>query len=225
MTIPVTFDADSASIRDSMSAIARGTASAAFAVTTDGLLVGVVTDGDIRRALLDGAALSDPVKPFIGSNPIVAKVTDSRASVLDMMQARAISQLPIVDKRGQLVAVHLLRELLGRIDRSNMALILAGGRGTRLLPVTNAIPKPMVRVAGKPILERLVNHLLGFGISEIVISVGHLGEVIEGHFGDGSQFGCEITYLREDPVNPLGTGGPLGSLSRQIGRASCRERV
>ena len=214
VTLLVTFNADSASIRDAMAAIARGTASAAFAVTTDGLLVGVVTDGDIRRALLDGAALSDPVKPFIGSNPIVAKVTDSRASVLDMMQARAISQLPIVNKQGQLVAVHLLRELLGRIDRSNMALILAGGRGTRLLPITNALPKPMVRVAGKPILERLVNHLLGFGISEIVISVGHLGEVIEGHFGDGSQFGCEITYLREDPVNPLGTAGPLGSLSR-----------
>ena len=214
MTLLVTFNADSASIRDAMAAIACGTASAAFAVTTDGLLIGVVTDGDIRRALLDGAALSDPVKPFIGSNPIVAKATDSRATVLDMMQARAISQVPIVNDAGQLVAVHLLRELLGRIDRPNMALILAGGRGTRLLPTTNAIPKPMVPVAGKPILERLVNHLLGFGISKIVISVGHLGEVIEGHFGDGFQFGCEITYLREDPVNPLGTGGPLGSVSR-----------
>ena len=214
MTLPVTFDAESASIRDAMAAIARGAASAAFAVTTDELLVGVVTDGDMRGALLGGALLSDSVKPFIRSHPIVAKAIDSRATVLDMMQAKAIAQIPIVNDAGQLVAVHLLRELLGRIDRPNMALILAGGRGTRLLPTTSSLPKPMVPVAGRPILERLVNHLSGYGISHIVISVGHLGNVIEDHFGDGSQFGCEIIYLREDPENPLGTGGPLGSLSK-----------
>jgi dTDP-glucose pyrophosphorylase len=214
LSISIVFDADSASILDVMSAIGRGVAGAAFAVTADDLLVGVVTDGDIRRALLDGALLSDPVKPFIRGNALVAKSADSRASILDLMQARAISQVPIVDEKGQLVAVHLLRELLGRIDRPNMAMILAGGRGTRLLPTTSSLPKPMVSVAGKPILERLVNHLLGFGISRIALSVGYLGDVITDHFGDGSQFGCEITYLWEDPENPLGTGGPLGSLSK-----------
>ena len=122
-----------------MSAIAKGVAGAAFAVGPDDLLVGVVTDGDIRRALLDGALLTDPVKPFIRSNVLVAKSADSRASILDLMQARAISQVPVVNDEGQLVAVHLLRELLGRIDRPNMALILAGGRGSRLLPITNAV--------------------------------------------------------------------------------------
>jgi dTDP-glucose pyrophosphorylase len=212
--LPITFSEESASILDAMGAIARGVAGAAFAVTTDDLLVGVVTDGDIRRALLDGALLSDPVKPFIRTNALVAKSADSRASILDLMQARAISQIPIVNDEGQLVAVHLLRELLGRIDRPNMALILAGGRGTRLGPITNSLPKSMVTVAGKPILERLVNHISGFGISRIALSVGHLGDVIVDHFGDGSQFGCEITYLWEDPENPLGTGGPLGSLSK-----------
>jgi NDP-sugar pyrophosphorylase family protein len=176
--------------------------------------VGVVTDGDIRRALLEGARMSDPIKPHIRRHPVVAKSSDSRSSILDMMQARMVSQVPIVNEQGQLVAVHLLRELLGRIDRPNMALILAGGKGSRLLPVTKALPKPMVPVAGRPILERLVNHLSGFGINRIVLSIGHLGEVITDHFGDGSQFGCDITYLREDPVNPLGTGGPLGSLSK-----------
>ena len=214
MRLPITFSEESASIRDAMSAIAKGVAGAAFAVGPDDLLVGVVTDGDIRRALLDGALLTDPVKPFIRSNVLVAKSADSRASILDLMQARAISQVPIVNDEGRLVAVHLLRELLGRIDRPNMALILAGGRGTRLLPATSSLPKPMVPVAGRPILERLVNHLSGFGISHIVISVGHLGDVIANHFGDGSQFGCEITYMWEDPANPLGTGGPLGSLSK-----------
>ena len=214
MPLSIIFDADSASILDAMAAIDRGAASAAFAVTTDNFLVGVITDGDIRRALLEGARISDPVRPHIQVNPVVARDTDSRISILELMQSRAIWQIPVVNEKGHLVAVHLLRELLGRIDRPNMALILAGGKGTRLLPTTTSLPKPMVPVAGKPILERLVNHLSGFGISHIVLSIGHLGEVIEGHFGDGSQFGCHITYLREDPSNPLGTGGPLGSLSK-----------
>lgn len=214
MRLPITFSEESASILDAMSAIDRGVAGAAFAVAAGDLLVGVVTDGDIRRALLRGALLSDPVKPFIRSSPFVAKSADSRAFILDLMQARAISQVPVVNDEGQLVAVHLLRELLGRIDRPNMALILAGGRGTRLGPITNSLPKPMVPVAGRPILERLVNHISGFGISRIALSVGHLGDVIADHFGDGSQFGCEITYLSEDPENPLGTGAPLGSLSK-----------
>jgi dTDP-glucose pyrophosphorylase len=214
LSLSIVFDADSASILDAMAAIDRGSASAAFAVTNDDFLVGVVTDGDIRRAMLEGARISDPVKPYIQVNPVVARDTDSRTTVLDLMQSRVIWQIPVVNEAGQLVAVHLLRELLGRIDRPNTALILAGGRGTRLGPITNSFPKPMVSVAGRPILERLVNHLSGFGISRIVISVGHLGEVIEGHFGDGFQFGCDITYLREDPANPLGTGGPLGSLSK-----------
>ncbi len=210
----IVFDADSASILDAMIAIDQGSASAAFAVTTGEKLAGIVTDGDIRRALLRGARISDPIRPHIQVNPVVAKDTDSRNAILDLMQAREIWQIPVVNEGGKLVAVHLLRELLGRVDRPNVALILAGGRGARLGPITNSLPKPMVSVAGKPILERLVNHLLGFGISHIVISVGHLGDVIEDHFGDGSQFGCEITYLWEDPENPLGTGGPLGGLSK-----------
>ncbi|MDE0975218.1 MAG: sugar phosphate nucleotidyltransferase [Candidatus Nanopelagicales bacterium] len=214
MPLTIVFDAESASLLDAMAAIDRGTASAAFAVTTNDVLVGVVTDGDIRRALLRGVEVSDPVKPHIQLDPVVARDTESRSAILELMQARAIWQIPVVNEEGQLVAVHLLRELLGRIDRPNMALILAGGTGTRLLPTTLSLPKPMVTVAGKPILERLVNHLLGFGISHIVLSVGHLAEVIEGHFGDGSQFGCRITYLREGASNSLGTGGPLGSLSK-----------
>ena len=214
VSLTIIFDADSGSILDAMSAIDRGSASAAFAVSAKDVLVGVVTDGDIRRALLGGARMSDPVKPYLQINPVVARETESRTAILELMQARVISQIPVVNDVGQLVGVHLLHELLGRIPRPNKALILAGGRGTRLLPTTSSLPKPMVSVAGRPILERIVNHLSGFGISRIVISVGHLGEVIEGHFGDGSQFGCDITYLREDPTNPLGTGGPLGGLSK-----------
>ncbi len=212
MSLPIVFSANSASIQDAMSAISQGSASAAFALTPDNVLVGVVTDGDIRRALLEGARMSDPVTPFIQRSPAVVTEKESRSAVLDLMQARAISQVPVVNSAGQLVGVHLLRELLGRVNRPNVGLILAGGRGTRLLPVTDSLPKPMIPVAGTPILERVLNHLVGFGINRIVLSVGYLGEMIEHHFSDGSRFGCQITYLREDPNSPRGTGGPLASL-------------
>lgn len=211
--LPISFDVESATIRDALRAIQRGSVSAALAVTAENVLVGVVTDGDIRRALLDGSDLSHPVQRFIRRNPVVVAVTESRSSVLDLMHARGISMIPMVDPAGKIAGVHLLQELLGRVERPNLALVLAGGRGTRLQPVTAALPKPMVTVAGRPILERIVNHLVGYGIKRIVLAIGHMGEVIEDHFGDGLQFGCDITYLRENPHNPLGTGGPLGSLS------------
>lgn len=212
MTPSIVFNASNASIQDAMIAISRGSAGAAFALTTDNVLVGVVTDGDVRRALIAGARMLDPIAPFIQRNPAVVTEKESRSAVLDLMQARAIAQIPIVNTAGQLVGVHLLRELLGRVKRSNVAMILAGGRGTRLQPVTNSLPKPMIPVAGTPILERVLNHLVGFGIYKLVLSVGYLGDMIEDHFKDGSRFGCEITYLREDPNVPRGTGGPLANL-------------
>ena len=211
MTLSNTFDADSATIRDAMVAIQNASVSAAFALAGDEVLVGVVTDGDLRRALLEGLAMSDLVKPFIRRNPVVVSAAESRSAVLDLMQSRSITQIPVIDADGHVIGVHLLRELLGRVDRSNVALILAGGRGVRLQPVTDSLPKPMIRVAGTPILERVVNHLVGYGIKRIVLSVGYLGEIIEDHFADGSRFGCEITYLRDNPTSPRGTGGPLSN--------------
>jgi NDP-sugar pyrophosphorylase family protein len=100
----------------------------------------------------------------------------------------------------------------GRRARGNVALILAGGRGTRLMPITESLPKPMIPVAGTPILERVINHLVGFGVTRIVLSIGYLGDKIVDYFDDGSNFGCDITYLEEDPQCPRGTGGPIASL-------------
>ena len=213
MALPMVFHAQSATIRDGIQALQAGGANIALATDDDGVLVGVVTDGDIRRAWLAGHALSDPVAPLLQTAPLTVTPGESRTSVLELMQARGISQVPIVDGLGVLHGVHLVRELLGQNPRPNVALVLAGGRGTRLQPVTNSIPKPMVDVAGRPILERIVTHLVGFGINRIILATGYMGEVIEAHFGDGTQFGCSIDYLRENPERPLGTGGPLAFLS------------
>jgi dTDP-glucose pyrophosphorylase len=199
-----------ASIYDAMFGLGRGAAGIVLVVDGNQRLVGTVTDGDIRRALLDGATLGSPVQAHMQRKFTAVSTAAPRAEVLDLMRARRIEQVPIVDADGKLVGLHVLREIIGSVERPNWAVIMAGGRGERLRPLTDRLPKPMIRVAGKPILERIVLHLVGFGIRDIYISVNYLGEVIRTHFGDGSAFGCRIHYLTED--KPLGTGGALSML-------------
>ena len=201
-----------ASIREVMLRIDRGAVAIALVVGSDGRLVGTVSDGDIRRALLSGAGLDDSAAPFVSRRPVtVSEVTD-RAAVLDLMRARRLNQIPVVDGSGRLIGLHVVRELLGADEKPNLAVVLAGGRGTRLGSLTASTPKPMLPVAGRPILERIVLHLVGSGFTQIYLAVGHLAEQIRRHFGDGSEHGCRIGYLEEDPAEPLGTGGPLRAL-------------
>jgi dTDP-glucose pyrophosphorylase len=201
---------DSGTVREAMTALDRGAGRIALAVAADGRLTGVVTDGDIRRALLAGTTLDDPVWPILTRSYLGVTPADDRADVLELMRARRVSAIPVVDDAGCPVGLHLLHEFLERISRTNWAVIMAGGQGTRLRPLTDTVPKPMLRVAGRPIIERIVLHLVGMGIDRIYISVNYLGDLIETHFGDGSTFGARIEYLRED--RPLGTAGALGLL-------------
>lgn len=205
----LTVDID-ASIRSAMQAIDKGACSIALVVDHQACLVGVVTDGDVRRALLAGAELDSPLGPCVQRHYTWVAPTTSRAEVLDLMRARSLNQVPIVDDAGRVVGLHLLRDIIGGTPRTNWAVIMAGGKGTRLGSITERIPKPMIKVAGRPILERLVLNLVGFGIRTVFLSVNHLAPVIEEHFGNGSKFGCSIHYLKE--TVPLGTGGSLSLL-------------
>ncbi|MEU3274232.1 nucleotidyltransferase family protein [Saccharomonospora sp. NPDC006951] len=198
-----------ASIRSALSTIDRQCVERVFVADADGRLLGSVDQVDITRALLRGTALGAPAYPLMNSPVVSVKPTEGRAEVLDLMRALRLAEIPIVDENGRIVGVHAERELSG-IDRlKNWAVIMAGGRGTRLGALTDHVPKPMLPVAGRPILERLVLHLVGSGIEKIFLSVNYLSKIIEEHFDDGARFGCEIEYLREDPECPLGTGGPL----------------
>jgi NDP-sugar pyrophosphorylase family protein len=143
-------------------------------------------------------------KDFVSTSP-----NETRDQVIDLMRARQIHQVPVVD-RGQVVGLHTLDRLIGNYEKPNVAVLMAGGRGARLHPITDATPKPMLSVAGRPILERLVLHLVGWGIRTVYISINYLGDQIAEHFEDGSRFGCSIEYLRER--DPLGTGGALSML-------------
>lgn len=197
-------------MRDALAALDHSAAGIVLAVDDDGRLVGAATDGDVRRALLQGATLETSVEAALNHHFVSLQRGQTRADALDLMRAHRIDAIPVIDEAGRPVGLHLLHEFLEPVSRSNWAVVMAGGRGTRLRPLTDSLPKPMLRVAGRPILERVVLHLIGYGIKRIFISVNYLGEIIEGHFGDGAAFGASIDYLRE--AEPLGTAGALGLL-------------
>ena len=199
-----------ATLREAITAIGAGSASICLLLDADRRLVATLSDGDVRRAFVGGATLESSARSWAKSGPATVPVGTDRSAVLDLMQALTLPQIPEVDADGRVVRLHLLKEIVGGPRRTNRAIILAGGRGTRLRSVTGDLPKPMVPVAGRPILERLVLHLVGSGITSVTLAVGHGADVIEQHFGDGSAFGCAITYLRED--EPRGTAGPLRGL-------------
>lgn len=175
-------------------------------------LIGTISDGDIRRALLKGYGLETPVDPHIKRNCLSVPPAMSRNEVLDIMQARWIEQVPVVDKNGKVIGLHLIHELLGAVKRPNWAVIMAGGEGKRLRPLTEKIPKPMIKVAGRPILERLILLFVSYGIRRIFLAVNYMAHVIEDYFEDGSRCGCSIQYLREK--KPLGSGGALSLLPK-----------
>ena len=203
-------DAD-ATLMEALQVIDRGAESIAFVCDRDLRVIGSLSDGDARRALLAGASLTDRcLRATMRADFAFVAPSVGRAEVLDIMRARDIGQLPVLDERGRLSGLHTVGGLLSAMNRENWTVIMAGGRGTRLQPITEAMPKPMVKVAGRPILERLILHLMGSGLRRFFISVNYMGEMIEQHFGDGSRFGCRITYLRE--TKPLGTGGSLSLL-------------
>lgn len=200
-------------LKDAMLALERSGTEIVLVVDGHGHLSGIMTDGDIRRALLAQGRLDALLKPYVQRRYTWVGPQAGRTEVIELMQARAIHQIPVLDEKERLVGLHLLHELIGQPERLNWAVIMAGGQGTRLRPITENIPKPMIRVAGRPILERIVLHLVGFGIRDIYLSVNYLAHLIEEHFGDGERFGCRIHYLREQ--DPLGTGGPLALLPNQ----------
>jgi len=205
---------DSASIRDAMAAIERNSREVVLVHDLQEVIIGVITDGDIRRALLNGLTMATPASEVMSRSYISVQLQTDRAAVLDLMKAVRISHVPVLDHNRHLLGIHCLHEIIGHTALPNVAVIMAGGKGTRLRPYTEACPKPMVKVAGRPILERIILNLVGNGIRQIYLSINYLGHMIEEHFGDGSAFGCQINYLRE--TTELGTGGALSLLPDQL---------
>ena len=204
-----------ASIREVTKCIDRsGRISLALLVDEESRLVSVFTDGDVRRAILHGIALDAPVTELLpikarmpNSGAVTAPVTANRRSLLSLMQARGIRQLPLVDEERRVVDIVLLRDLLPKTPEGLQAVIMAGGFGKRLMPLTSNVPKPMLPVGGRPLMERIVEQLHGAGIRRVNVATHYKSEQIVEHFGSGEAFGVEMRYVNEE--RPLGTGGAL----------------
>lgn len=206
---------ETGTLRDVMTALDRHGHKAVVLVSASRALSGLVTDGDVRRALLGGATLDEPALPHASRTPTVVPDGAHRAHVLDLMRGLHIEQIPVVDGSGRVVGLHTLQEVVGAPLLPNAAVVMAGGRGSRLGALTQATPKPLMRVAGRPIIEWIILNLVSSGIRDIYVSVNYLADQIEEALGDGSRLGCTVRYLREQIDSPLGTAGSLSILRAQ----------
>lgn len=174
-------------------------------------LEGTISDGDIRRGLLKGLDLNSPITNVIHRNAFVVPPEMTREMVMQLMVANKIQQIPVVDEHHHVVGLQLWDEIATPPVRPNLMVIMAGGKGTRLRPHTENCPKPLLPVAGKPMLEHIIERAKLEGFSHFVLAVHYLGHMIEEHFGNGERLGVQIDYLREQ--SPLGTAGALGLLN------------
>jgi len=183
-------------------------------VCEDGRLLGTITDGDIRRAILDGTDLGTAVATILEhkktsgrSGPISAVQGTDPVELLRLMRHHGVRHIPLLDADGRVRALATMDDLVPEECLPLQAVIMAGGYGTRLLPLTENLPKPMLLVGDRPLLQRIVERLRQAGVSRISLTTHYKSEVIQDHFGDGSGFGVDISYVQEE--QPMGTAGAL----------------
>lgn len=201
---------ENSSIIDAVNIIDRSAMQIGLVVDEGRKLLGVVTDGDIRRAILNKVSLDEPVKKIMAKQPVTAHVNDEREVLLRTMKQKILRHLPIVDDEGCVVGLETLLGLAKQECFDNPVVIMAGGEGSRLRPLTKDCPKPLLCVGDKPILEIIMENFLSSGFQRFYFSVNYKAEMIQSHFGSGEKWGAEITYIKEK--KPLGTAGALSLL-------------
>jgi dTDP-glucose pyrophosphorylase/CBS domain-containing protein len=206
---------ETATLIDTFDVIERAGLQIAMVVDEQDRLLGIVTDGDLRRNILSMVDknltnLHVPVRDVMNRNPTVVRPSDDRQQVLSQMRARKIHQIPVVADDGRVVGLMTLDALLDVVAQPNLVVLMAGGFGTRLRPLTEDCPKPMLKVGNRPILETIIQQFLDYGFYRFAISVHFMPDVIKKHFGDGRRMGAEITYIEE--TKPMGTAGALALL-------------
>lgn len=202
------------SIRDALKIINSESLRIALVVSKDYRLLGVVTDGDIRRALLNDIGIDHKVNQIMSSNPFTAQIGTPRTELLNLMKKEKVLAIPLLDG-AKIVGLETLENVDLVTQKLNPVFIMAGGFGTRLKPLTDNCPKPMLKVGDKPMLELMVDRFVALGFSNFYISTHYLPEIIYEYFGDGSKWNISISYVNEE--TPLGTGGALSLLPADIG--------
>jgi len=182
-----------------------------FIVDEKNILLGSITDGDIRRGLLDGHTTSSLAGDIMRKDPISIQFGASNEDARLIMKKYQIKQLPVLSESRQLLGLHLWDSIFKLKKKENSILIMAGGFGKRMMPLTENVPKPMLKVGGKPVLEHIILKAKEQGFVNFIISLHYLGDVIKDYFAEGGEFGVSIKYIHEK--QPLGTAGALSLLS------------
>lgn len=200
-------------LRDALDVIDKAGSQIALVVDTDRHLLGTLSDGDMRRALLRGVSLDDRVQSAMHRNPTVAIHDEDLQSVVAHIRRLGLHHMPRVDRNNRVVGLTLLDDVMLVQPRENWVVIMAGGLGTRLAELTRDTPKPMLKVGSRPLLETIVRGYADQGFRRFYFAVNYKSEQIEAHFGDGSALGIEVRYLREQ--QRMGTAGALSLLPQR----------
>lgn len=201
-------------INDAISVINSSAFKIALVIDQSGNLMGTVTDGDIRRAILEFNDLQKPVKEIMNKDYKFAREKEDKFAQIKLMKKYGIKYLPLLDNTKKVKKILSIDELLKFNNRTNSIVIMAGGRGTRLSPLTDTCPKPMLKINGRPMLELILEKAIFSGFNKFYFSVNYLKEHIKNYFGNGQKWNVDIKYLEEE--NPLGTAGSLRLLPESI---------
>ncbi|QAT40528.1 nucleotidyltransferase family protein [Clostridium sp. JN-9] len=195
------------SIRQALQCIDTGARGIALLVNKDKTLVGTITDGDIRRAILKGTSLEDSVEKVAHFNPVSVNQSMTREEIKDIFIKKAVKDIPIVDDNNRVIDLISINDILLPEGKKNPVIIMAGGLGTRLKNLTKEIPKPMLKVGQDPMLQHIINNFKQYGYNKILLSVNYKSEIIENYFQDGFSYGVKINYIKE--TKRLGTAGGI----------------
>lgn len=201
-----------ATMQDAIKTLNTSTIKLVCLVDSNFKLAGVITDGDIRRAIVAGKTLESSVSEFMCFTPITFRASDTKAKRRKTFEAHKLLYIPVIDEQSKVINIDISQSI-SVFAQSNTVFLMAGGYGTRLRPLTEVCPKPLLTVGSKPILETIIDSFVHYGFHEFKISVHYLAEQIKGHFKNGEQFGVDIDYVEES--SPLGTAGALSLLPMQ----------
>ncbi|MFX4281039.1 nucleotidyltransferase family protein [Aliarcobacter butzleri] len=200
-------------IKEALQIIDNGALQIALVVDENDILIGTLTDGDIRRGLLKGLDLNSLIESIIFKIPTIAKISDTKEEILKMALSKKLHQIPIVDEKGRILGIQEIEELIKPKNKTNKVILMVGGLGTRLRPLTETTPKPMLKVGNKPILQTIVEKFAEYGYTNIIMCVNYKSHMIQDYFGDGKEFGVNIEYVLEN--QRMGTAGALSLLKEK----------
>ena len=202
-----------ATIKEALGIIDSGAMQIALVVDDKDKLLGTLTDGDIRRGILRGLDLDSSIETIVFKEPAIAKISSTKEEILKIALSKKLHQIPIVDDNGIVLDLKEIEELVEPKIKTNRVILMVGGLGTRLRPLTQDTPKPMLKVGNKPILQTIVEKFAEYGFVNITMCVNFNASIIRDYFGDGKEFGVNIDYVLEE--KRMGTAGALSLLKER----------